>query len=241
VTPNASGVATFDIPAGLASGEHSIVAVFTPTDVTQFEASQSAPQPFLLQPPQVGACAQPGSQCTATSNIEATIPVGTLVISTPYTTANPLNLGTLTLNSGLTEYTGNAPFSNLEVVDTRAGDLPWTISALASNLSDGGANPGSTICGQNLGLTALTNSAGAGFAGTVATDNNPASDPAIAPGTTGCPATAGGLVGAGGTSVTVATASAGLGTDTLSGTLTLNAPVSTEPGLFTGTITFTVG
>ena len=30
-------------------------------------------------------------------------------------------------------------------------------------------------------------------------------------------------------------------TDVLNGTLTLNAPTSTEPGLFTGTITFTVG
>src|SRR5262249_20471764 len=55
VTPNASGVATFDIPAGLASGSHSIVAKFSPTSVTQFEASQSAPQAFILQPVQTGA------------------------------------------------------------------------------------------------------------------------------------------------------------------------------------------
>jgi hypothetical protein len=46
VTPNASGVAAFDIPAGLGAGGHSIVAVFTPTDVTQFESSQSAPATF---------------------------------------------------------------------------------------------------------------------------------------------------------------------------------------------------
>jgi len=240
-TPNASGVATFDIPAGLSAGSHSIIAVFTPTNVTQFESSQSAPQQFILQAPQVGACAQPGSQCTATANIEATIPVGTLVISTPYTAANPLNLGSLVANSGLTQYSGTAPLSNLQVVDTRSGDLPWTVSALASNLTDGGTHTGSTICGQNVGLTAVTSTPGAGFTGTVTTTSNPAASPAIAPSSTGCPATAGGLRGAGGTAVTVATATVGLGTDTLNGTLTLNAPISTEAGLFTGTITFTVG
>src|SRR5215469_6028537 len=241
VTPNASGVASLDIPAGLSAGSHSIIAVFTPTNVTQFESSQSAPQQFILQAPQAGACAQPGSQCTSVSNIEATIPVGTLVISTPYTAANPLNLGNLTLNSALTQYSGSAPFSNIQVVDTRSGDLPWTISALASNLTDGGTHTGSTICAQNVGLTALSSTAGSGFTGTVTTTNNPAANPAVAPGTTGCPAAAGGLHGAGGTAVTVATATVGLGTDTVNGTLTLNAPVSTESGLFTGTITFTVG
>jgi hypothetical protein len=241
VTPNASGVATYDITAGLAAGEHSIVAVFTPTNVADFEASQSAAQQFVLQPPTVGACSQTGSQCSTTANIEATIPVGTLVISTPYTTASPLNLGTLAL-VGTSEYTATAPFANITVVDTRAGDLPWTITALASNLSDGGTNMGSTICGQNVGLTALASTPGTGFAGTVTTTSNPAASPPVAPtGVAVCPTTAGGLVGAGGTAVTVATATAGLGTDTLNGTLTLNAPTSTEAGLFTGTITFTVG
>ncbi|HUC22044.1 MAG TPA: Ig-like domain-containing protein, partial [Streptosporangiaceae bacterium] len=104
VTPNGSGVATFDIPAGLAAGNHSIVADFTPTNPANFEASASAAQSFLLEPKQTGACAQTGSQCTATANIEATVPVGTLVLSTPYTTANPLNLGNLALNAGLTQY-----------------------------------------------------------------------------------------------------------------------------------------
>jgi Bacterial Ig-like domain (group 3) len=243
VTPNASGVATFDIPAGLAAGSHSIVAVFTPTTPADFESSQSAPQQFILQAPTTGACAQTGSNCTETQNIEATIPVGTLVLSTPYTATSPLNLGTLALNAGLTGYTANAPFNGITIVDTRAGDLPWTLTALASNLTDGGTNPGSTICGQNVGLTGVTSTPGAGFAGTVTSTAQAAASPAVAPSGTpaACPTTAGGLVGAGGTPVTVATASAGLGTDVLNGTLTLNAPTSTEPGLFTGTITFTVG
>jgi hypothetical protein len=238
VTPNASGVATFDIPGGLAAGSHSIVAVFTPTSVAQYESSSSAPQSFVLQAPQTGACAQTGSNCTDTQNIEATIPVGTLVLSTPYTAASPLNLGTLALNSGLTEYSANAPFNGITIVDTRAGDLPWTLTALASNLSDGGHNAGSLICSQNVGLTGVTSTPGSGFAGTVTTDSNPAASPPIAPVAGACTGTGG--VG-GTTAATVATASAGLGTDVLNGTLTLNAPTSTEPGLFTGTITFTVG
>jgi hypothetical protein len=243
VALNASGIAAFDIPAGLAAGEHSIVAVFTPTSPTAFEASQSAAQQFILQAPTTGACAQTGSQCTDTQNIEATVPVGTLVLSTPYTAASPLNLGDLVLNAGLTEYSGTAPFNGITIVDTRAGDLPWTLTALASNLSDGGTNPGSTICAQNVGLTGVTSTPGSGFAGTVTPTANPPASPVVAPSGTpaACPTTAGGLVGAGATAVTVATASAGLGTDVLNGTLTLDAPTSTEPGLFTGTITFTVG
>jgi hypothetical protein len=240
VTPNASGVATDSFT--LAAGGHSIVAVFTPTSTATYEPSSSAPQAFDLQAPLTGACSQTGSQCTAVSSIEATIPVGTLVISTPYTPANPLNLGTMALNSSLTEYSATAPFSGVTVVDTRAGDLPWTVSALASNLTDGGSNLGSTICGQNVGLTGLVNTPGAGFAGTVTLTNNSPASPVVAPTTPGaCPTTAGGLVGAGATAVTVAAANAGLGTDVVSGTLDLNAPTSTEPGLFTGTITFTVG
>ncbi len=243
VTPDATGTATDTIAAGLAAGSHSIVAVFTPTNPADFEASQSSAQQFVLQPPTTGACAQTGSNCTSTANIEATVPVGTLVLSTPYTATSPLNLGNLTLNSGLTEYTGTAPFDGITIVDTRAGDLPWTLTALASNLTDGGTNPGSTICAQNVGLTGVTSTPGSGFAGTVTATDEPAASPAVAPSGTpaACPTSAGGLVGTGGTAVTVAAASAGLGTDVLNGTLTLDAPTSTEPGLFTGTITFTVG
>jgi Bacterial Ig-like domain (group 3) len=240
VTPSASGVATFDIPAGLAAGAHSIVAVFTPTTVTQYESSTSAPQQFILQAPQTGACAQTGSSCTDTQNIEATVPVGTLSITTPYTASNPLNLGTLALNSTLSEY-GSTPvaFGNITIVDNRAGDLPWTVTALASNLSDGGSNPGSTICGQNVGLTGISSTPGTGFTGTVTGTDNPAA------GTNGIPVAAPpctGTAGLGGTTPhTVATASAGLGTDVLNGTILLDAPTSTEAGVFSGTITFTVG
>jgi hypothetical protein len=238
ITPDASGVATYDIAAGLAPGEHAVVAVFTPTDVTQFEVSQSAAQSFVLQPPLTGACAQGGSQCAATANISATIPVGTLVLTTPYTSGSPLSRGNLSLNTGLSQYSTTIAFNGITVVDTRAGDLPWTLSAIAGNLSDSGTNPGSTICAQNVGLTGVTSAPGIGFAGIVTATDNPAATPPVAPSGGACP----GTQGLGGTTPhTVASASAGLGTDVLNATLTLTAPTSTEPGLFTGTITLTVG
>jgi hypothetical protein len=173
--------------------------------------------------------------CTDTQYIQATVPVGTLVINTPYVdAAHALNLGTLVLSPDSTQLQGSATFANIKVTDTRSGNLPWTVSALASNLTDGGANPNSVINNQNLGLTNITSTPGTGFTGTVTPHNNPAAA-GVAPG-------AAGNAGLGGTTThAVADANKGLGTVTMQGTLTLNAPSSTEPGLFTGTITFTVG
>jgi hypothetical protein len=233
VTPDAAGGATFDIPGGLLAGAHSIVAKFTPVSLAEFQTSQSAPQTFALQ--QTPACGQPASRCADTQNIQATIPVGTLLLSTPYTAANPLDLGTLQLSDGLGEFASTlTPFGDITVVDNRAGDLSWTVTARASNLLDGGPNPGSTICAQNLGLTDVTSTPGAGFAGTVTTTDNPAPAADIAPPCTG-------TTGLGGTTHIIATADHGLGSDTLTGQLLLVAPTSTESGLFTGTIIFTVG
>ena len=237
-TPDPSGVATLDIPAGLTAGSHSIVAIFTPGSVTQFDSSQSVPQTFILQSPLTGACAQPGSRCTATANIAATIPVGNLLLSTPFTAGSPLSRGDLALNTGLSQYSTTIAFDGITVVDTRAGDLPWTLTAQATNLSDGLSNLGSLICAQNVGLTGVTSTPGTGFAGTMTLADNAAATPPIVPAAGACT----GIQGLGGTAPhLVATASAGLGTDVLDGTLTVTAPTSTEPGLFTGTITLTVG
>jgi len=235
VDSSVAGTYVLDLPTGFTAGSHSIVAKFTPTSLTAFAVSQSAPSTFLTQAAAVGACAQPGSVCTDQQFVQATVPVGTLVISTPYVdAAHALDLGTLALSPDSTQLQGHATFANIVVTDTRSGNLPWTVSALASNLTDGGSNPGSVINNQNLGLTAITATPGTGFTGTVVATNNPAAA-GVAPADPG-------VLGLGGTtSHTVATANHGLGTVTMQGTLSLNAPSSTEPGLFTGTITFTVG
>ncbi|HJQ42871.1 MAG TPA: Ig-like domain-containing protein [Jatrophihabitantaceae bacterium] len=235
VTNPTAGTYVLDLPSGFSAGAHSIVAKFAPSD-PNYGASQSSAQPFITQAAQVGACAQPGSVCTDTQNITATVPVGTLVINTPYTAASPLDLGTLVLDPTTSAtLSGSKPFQNIVVTDTRSGNLPWTVQAIATSLSDGGSNPNSVINAQNLGLTGLSQtSAGAGFTGALTFTDNAAAN-GVAPSDTGS-------LGLGGTTPhTVVATDHGLGTVNMAGTLTLIAPSSTEPGVFAGTITFTVG
>lgn len=234
VTPGPTGTYVLNLPTGFTAGAHSLVAKFTPTDATQFEVSQSAPQAFNTAPAAGSPCAQPGSVCTDVQNIKATIPVGTLVINTPYTAAAPLDLGTLVLSADSRTFSGSKPFNNIVITDTRSGNLSWTAKAIASPLTDGGTNLNSVINAQNVGLTGLTVTKSPGYTGTVTVVDNPAAN-GVAPADPGS-------AGLGGASAhTIATSSAGLGTVNMNGTLTLNAPSSTEPGVFTGTVTFTVG
>ncbi len=237
LTNPSAGSYVLTIPAGgtVFSGpaSHSVIATFTSGNTSVLGSSSSTAQNFFTQGLVQGACAQTGSNCSDTQYIQATVPVGTLVINTPYTATSPLDLGTLLLSADSTKFVGSATFANIVVTDARSGNLPWTVSALATPLTDGGSNANSTINPENLGLTAVTSTAGTGFIGTVTTSSNPAAN-GVAPTDTGSL----GLGGA--TAHTIATANHGEGTDTLQGTLTLNAPSSTEAGVFTGTIIFTV-
>ncbi|MCW2494716.1 Ig-like domain-containing protein [Jatrophihabitans sp.] len=266
----AGGVYTLSLPSGLAAGGHSVTAVFTPTDPAADAASTSTASVFSDTVAASGACAVTGSNCGPdVQDIEGAIPVGTLTISTPYngtgcaagltlgTTPNVnsatstagcvggvLNIGTLALTPTDTEFTAHTTFQDIAITDNRAGNLPWTVQASSSDLTDGTGHPQGTIDSQNVGLTAITSTAGTGFLGTVTPVDNPAAEPAVAPGAAlGAPGKqglGGPTVGVGGLAHTIATADHGLGSDTLNGTITLNAPTSTENGLFTGTITFTV-
>ncbi|HSY14352.1 MAG TPA: Ig-like domain-containing protein [Jatrophihabitantaceae bacterium] len=242
VTNPSTGSYVLDEPTGLPVGAHSVVAVYTPTDTTDYAGSTSSAVTFNTANAPVGACASetlPDS-CTAVSNIQAEIPVGTLDITTPYTAGSPLDLGNLVLQPNATEFKGTAAFTNIAVTDTRSGAYGWTLSALSSNLTDGGSLPSSTINSQNIGLTSVIGVPGAGFTGTVTPVSNPAADPAVG---SAAVLQAAGQQGLGINPHTVASAPVGTGpgTYTMSGTLTITAPTSTEPGTFTGTITFTVG
>jgi hypothetical protein len=232
-----------------AAGSYSVDAVYTPASGANIAGSTSAPVTFSETAPQC-------TTCTNVATIEGTVPEGTLAIYTPFTTTAPLNLGTLSLNSAGTYYSATASldsnsadvptagaipdttFNGITVVDTQAGNLPWTITALSSALSDGGKNPGSVISGENVGLTGLTAVPVAGNALTgsdLTFTNQPAATPPVGP-------TDAGSLGLGGsvahTIVTDATQADG--TIGINGTVTLNAPTSTEAGLFIGTITFTI-
>jgi hypothetical protein len=223
----AAGQGTFTLTtSALAEGSHTITATFNPTNPGTFASSTVTGTAFSLTAAQYAP---------AVGNFRAAIAAGTLVISTPYTPGAPLDLGTLVLNSAATQYSGSATFSGISITDTRAGNLPWTVSALSSALSNGSAG---SINGQNVGLTNLIATELPGnalTAASVATFNNPAASPAVDP------AASGNAGLGGGAPHTVLSAVHGAGSISFSGTLTLNAPTSSPPGSYAGTITFTIG
>jgi hypothetical protein len=248
VTTAVSSTGTYSVAYTFAgAGSHSVVATFSGNSAT--DGSSSSPVTFSETAPQC-------TTCTNVATIEGTVPEGTLAIYTPFTASAPLNLGTLALNAAGTYYSASAPldststdvptagaipdptFNGITVVDTQAGNLPWNITALASALSDGGTNPGSTISGENVGLTNLTAvpvSGNALTASDLTFTNQPAASPPVSP-------TDAGSLGLGGAAAhtIVVDANQADGTIGINGTVTLNAPTSTEAGLFVGTITFTI-
>jgi hypothetical protein len=222
-------------PAGTT---HTVVAVFTDgpasatstSGVASFAVLTYAPDPQFIQ---------------------TSIPPGTLVISTPYTAASPLVLPAMTLNAGATLYSTTAAFSTIQVTDTRPGNLPYSLSALSSALTKAGVaspNANEIISAQNVGLTGLTlgstNVTPGTFLGAVVS-GGPTSgqnltgfdDPAAA----GLGALAPGTAGLGGAAPHVVLhANAGLGTTTVNGLLTINAPTNTLDGTYNGLVTFTI-
>ena len=209
-------------------GTHNITATFVPADPA-YSGSSSATLPVVItaSPCPTGTCDQ--------QTITADITAGTIVISTPYTAAAPLDVP-LGLDNTASFYTGQAAFNGIHITDTRAGNLPWDLKAQASNLANGAAQDN----GQNVGLTALAIDGGTPFtvsnaAGNLTVTNAPAATPVVTN-----PADPGTL-GLGGAQHTLIHANAGLGTITYKGTLTINAPTNLPAGTYTGTITFTVG
>jgi hypothetical protein len=244
VTQNPQGTYTLSLASGFAAGNHSVVAKFTPTDPTQFQASSSPASNFITSAPLTGACAQTGSQCNATANVDAVVPVGTLSISTPYTSSNVLHLGTLHLVNNNTLLTTSATIAptaaqGIQVTDTRSGNLPYNVTALCTNLTNPLTPPAgtvNTINAENLGFTAPTKDTTGLTAGAVATfATNLAAANGVAPSDTGS-------AGLGGTTAhQLVNVNQGLGTFYFGGTFTLNAPTNTSAGTYSGTLSFTVG
>jgi hypothetical protein len=175
-------------------------------------------------------CGSPGQDV---QNIQVTVPTeGSLLVSTPYTAGNPLDLGDQVLSPDGTEFSASGLFQGLSVVDTRNSYLPWTVSAQATDLSNGGTG---LIDGQNVGLTGLSPELGSPPGGpVVVVTENPAASPAVPPGTPG-------TLGLGGAVAhSLLYTSIGYGTFDYQGLLTINAPTSTPPGVYAGTITVTI-
>jgi hypothetical protein len=245
LTPGAGGAYSFNFTFP-SPGPESVVATFTDPGV--YNPSSSAPVTQNLGQNPNAECktnpvstSDPLASCNDTQTITGTVPVGTLSVSTPYTATQPFNVGTLALDGTGTILTAHAVFggagldptnanADIIVTDTRAGDLNWTLQAIAANLTDATSD---VINGQNVGLTGLGSHPAPGFntAGLVGFDNPAANG--VAPADPG-------HLGLGGIKHDVAQATHGIGTVGIYGTLTLNAPTSTPAGTYTGTLTFTI-
>ena len=245
VTVSASGVATYTVPTGTLAASstpgtaHTVTAVYT--DGNTFNTSTSANATFnLIQ-----------SYAQDPQNIQTSITAGTLVISTPYTSTSPLVLPAMALNATATEYATSAAFTGISVADTRPGNLPYTLSAISTNLTKNGVlTPGvnETINAQNVGLniSSLTSTnatpntfLGSQNPGTATTGQNftgfnNAAAAHLAAG-------AAGSAGLGGASPHVVLhANSGLGTTVTAGTLSITAPSNTLDGTYAGVITFSI-
>jgi Bacterial Ig-like domain (group 3) len=239
-----TGVAEIPTYSGFGTGVHHITAVFSPTGST-IVGSTSAVVDFTAAAP---TCQGGGTACVDPQTVVATVAAGTITITTPYTPTNPLQLGTLVLNGAGTQLSASAAFGNtlntgneIFVTDTEAGNAPWTASVQSGNFV--GTNPLNIINGQNAGLTALNVITIPGNnlqAGDVATHDNAAASPAVAPGAAGTQ----GIGGAAHPFANTAAAPGGTGGDGsvgFTGLFTLNAPTSTVADTYTATVTFTVG
>lgn len=221
VAVDASGFAEI-VTKALGEGTHTVTATFTPADTASYSGSSDTSLPFTL-----------GAKRTAPPDdqqITVDVPVGQLDLSTPYSSTNPIDIGTLSLSPDATKYVGSKQISGISVTDTRPGNQGWTLTGLSSNLSSPGTPP-KIINGQNVGLINLVETSHSG-AGTTTTFDNPGANPPVQPAD-------GGSLGLGGTAKVAATGT-GPGSSGFAGTVTLTAPTSTRAGHYVGILTLTV-
>jgi len=230
----------------LALGAHSSITVnFIPTDLVTYNTLTTSPAVSVNVLAVAPNFCDPatGSKCTDTQNFQATVPAGSIIISTPYKAANPFNIGTMVLNAAGTQYTTSSAFgtatdptSGVTITDTRAGGLGWTASLQSSVFTNTTAATGSINAG-NLGFTGVAPQYITGNALNLAPGNvvsvfeNVAPTLALAPA-----AAASGLAN----SQKFASAAIGAGSVNVTGTFTLNAPSSVPAGVYGGIVTFTI-
>jgi hypothetical protein len=211
-----------------APGSAAVTATFIPTGDTYAPSADSTGVQVAATAPAYAPDPQ---------SVVVTVPTGTLVISTPYTVANPFNLGTLALNAAGTGLSASAPFGDpsapaatdpgtsatangVTITDTRPGSTGWVASAATTGFSGPG---GATIPASGLSFTSVT--------------------PKYL---TGNALQAGSVTGSDITSFAAtptkfATSTQGPGTVDVTGILGLKAATSTTPGLYTATVNFTIG
>jgi hypothetical protein len=168
-----------------------------------------------------------------------------LTITTPYSPGHPLNLGPLVLDSSGTALSASTTFgcvgnqqNAIYVTDARAGNPNWSAYISATDFTDGAAE---RINGENLGLTGLkvlpldAATADATIHPTELQTVELAGADALDARDTGSR----GLKN--GPHMFALTPHGGAGSVGICGTLTLTAPTSTPPGIYSSTLTVTVG
>jgi hypothetical protein len=220
-----SGAAAISL-TNLTAGSHTYAVAYTPTGGTTFVASNAT---FTVT---VGTFAGYSLNGVSGSgeNITATIAAGTLTLTAATT---PVNLGTLALN-GTGQYFSEAAAKDINevtVTDTRAGSLGYTVSGIAGDFV--AANGIDKINSENLGWSPKIQTPNANVnitAGPVVPAAN-----AIAVGASSTPVA--GLKA----SRTLATAAAGgsVGTVGVSAGLTIKAPTTTKPGVYSTSLVIT--
>ena len=239
---DATGMATLTTSA-LPLGSHAVTATFVPTDLVTYNGNTSPALAVNVLAVQLGACATTPANCTDAQNFQATVPAGSIVISTPYKAANPFNIGTMVLNAAGTQYTTSAPFGSaafpgdgVTITATRAGGLGWTASLQSGAFANTTAAAGA-INGGNLGFTGVTPRYISGNALNVAPGNVVSVFDNVAPTLAVAPlAAASGLANP----QKFASALIGAGSVNVTGTFTLNAPSSVPAGVYGGIVTFTI-
>ena len=195
----------------LGAGTHSVVAEFVGTAPYSSSTSDAVAATYVL----AGAVDE--------QTVTVDIPVGAISITTPYTPAAPLALGTAVLDAADSTYSASAPFEDIVITDTRAGNLGFT----ASVVSGAFVGTGSSFPGGHAGLTGLVATQVAGNAlqasEVTLSDHAPATDGLDIP-------------------KVFAQYDAGkpLGTAHIDGVFGIDqVPTSVAPGLYTATVTFT--
>lgn len=220
---SATGVATTTI-SSLTAGDWTISAEFT--GVAPYQDSASAAAASLT----LAVVSVPSDQREDPQDVVVTIPEGTLAITTPYTAADPLDLGTAVLDDATSTYfTDPTVFGSvtdqaqaIQVIDRRSGGHGFTAQVRSTDFASTGdsfsasfASLTDVVAHQVTGNTLL--------AANVATNDIPSLSATDQP-----------------FAVHTPTAGHETGTVWFSADLALtNVPSSVQPGQYRATLTFT--
>jgi hypothetical protein len=146
------GTATFSYTASAPTGSHIITAAFTPANPALYNGSSDTTgvTTVFSDNPVAGVHTDP-------QTVVVSVPAGELNISTPYTTTNPLDLGTLVLSADATAYATASPvlFDKVTITDTHPGD-GWTASVQTSDFTGAGTFDGNLLTFSGINAQAVS-------------------------------------------------------------------------------------